>query len=479
MEQGEFVGQKYKIINKLGDGGTASVYLAENIILGNKWAIKAIRRETAGLANELQEIHILKTLSHPMLPRVADLFEDEQSIYIVMDYIKGETLGDIISREGPMKETRVIDLAIQLCDVLSYLHGQKPSPVIYRDLKPSNIMLDENDRLHLIDFGTARTFKEEKQDDTVYIGTYGYAAPEQFGSGRSDERTDLYNLGMTLIHLVTGVHPASMGQDLLLQVLRNKGVSKGFSSVLADLIQSDPDKRMKNTGECLNRLKALGKEPDGKPGDVNNLKRMKLAVAFMGIERGVGTTLAALSMAMIFSKKGYKTAYLELNDSGDMERLEKALYQATWIPADRGQSFVAEGITFYKAIREITEVPRKVFDILILDFGCSYQEKVFHEFNRADIRLMVCSGMDWKLEKIRDYRNAYSTMDLHEEWIYLISPSLPTEEKLIQKKLQIKNVVAFPLIQHLFKCDRHELKRIESTLEKALELAGIRDVIRK
>ena len=126
-----------------------------------------------------------------------------------MDYIEGNPLSNALEEYGAQPQDMVIAWAKQLCDVLGYLHAQSP-PIIYRDMKPSNVMLKPDGNITLIDFGTAREFKEKNLADTVCLGTIGYAAPEQFGGmGQTDARTDIYCLGATLYHLVTGQNPVS------------------------------------------------------------------------------------------------------------------------------------------------------------------------------------------------------------------------------------------------------------------------------
>ena len=154
------------------------------------------------------ETDLLKKLRHPSLPSIIDVIDDKDSFLIVMDYIEGNPLSNALEEYGAQPQDMVIAWAKQLCDVLGYLHAQSP-PIIYRDMKPSNVMLKPDGNITLIDFGTAREFKEKNLADTVCHGTIGYAAPEQFGGmGQTDARTDIYCLGATLYHLVTGQNPS-------------------------------------------------------------------------------------------------------------------------------------------------------------------------------------------------------------------------------------------------------------------------------
>ena len=129
-----------------------------------------------------------------------------------MDYIEGTNVSDLLNNTGIIPQNTLVNWTLALLDVLDYLHKRNP-PVIYRDLKPGNLIVDDSGRLRLVDFGSARFHNQEADDDTVYIGTRGYAAPEQYGAGQSDHRTDLYNLGMTLFHLATGTHPISIPRN--------------------------------------------------------------------------------------------------------------------------------------------------------------------------------------------------------------------------------------------------------------------------
>lgn len=179
---GEIIDGRYKILKKLGEGGMSVVYLAVNEKVNRYWAIKEIKRE--GIENFetvyqglLAEADILKKLHHPNLPDIVDIIEGKETFLLVMDYIEGRQLERIVQEYGPQKQENVVEWGKQLCDLLLYLHSQEP-PIIYRDMKPANVMLQEDGKVVLIDFGTAREFKESQTEDTVCLGTWGYAAPD-------------------------------------------------------------------------------------------------------------------------------------------------------------------------------------------------------------------------------------------------------------------------------------------------------------
>ncbi len=256
LEIGTVIDNKYKVLNIIGHGGMSIVYLAMNERANKQWAIKEIRKDAAtatkiNLISIKTEIELLKKLKHPNLPSVIDIIDYDDSILIVMDYIEGNTLKKAVDEYGPQPQEVVIEWAKQLCDVLGYLHSQNP-PVIYRDLKPGNIMLKPDGTIVLIDFGTARKYNSENIDDTIPLGTRGYAAPEQFGGhGQTDARTDIYCLGTTIYHLVTGMNPNEPPYEIRNIRYWDESLSSGLEQIVAKCTQLDPEKRYQNTNELL------------------------------------------------------------------------------------------------------------------------------------------------------------------------------------------------------------------------------------
>ncbi len=219
LQIGSVVDGKYKVLSQIGKGGMSVVYLALNERANKTWAIKEVLKDgvqdfAAVRRGLIAEIDILKSLSHKYLPSIVDVIDDRDTFLIVMDYIQGKSLKELLEEsmetEGvPIPVEDVISWGRQLCDVLYYLHT-RPDPIIYRDMKPSNVMIRPDGEISLIDFGTARVFKAGNTEDTICLGTPGYAAPEQYGgSGQTRPQTDIYCLGATLHHLVTGRDPSA------------------------------------------------------------------------------------------------------------------------------------------------------------------------------------------------------------------------------------------------------------------------------
>ena len=208
--------QRYRICTLMGQGGMGAVYKAEDMQFGNRFmAVKEMRltalnpdEANQAIAAFQDEALLLAGLMHPNMPRIYDHFSEDGHWYLLMDYIDGPTLEEYLltSPQGYLPLEEVLDIGIQLCAALDYLHTRQP-PIIFRDLKPANIIRTANGQLALIDFGIARHFKPGQLKDTIPFGSVGYAAPEQYGRVQTSPRADIYSLGATLHHLLSGHSP--------------------------------------------------------------------------------------------------------------------------------------------------------------------------------------------------------------------------------------------------------------------------------
>lgn len=259
LEIGSVIDGKYKILNVVGKGGMSVVYLAMNERANKQWAIKEVRKDgmqsfEVVKQNLVAETDLLKKLNHPHLPSIIDVIDCDDTFLIVMDYIEGNPLSKTLETSGAQNQDDVIEWAKQLCDVLGYLHSRKP-PIIYRDMKPSNVMLKPDGNVMLIDFGTAREFKYSSVADTTCLGTQGYAAPEQFGGhGQTDARTDIYCLGATMYHLVTGHNPATPPYEMYPIRQWNPMLSSGLEEIILKCTQRNPEDRYQSCAELLYAL---------------------------------------------------------------------------------------------------------------------------------------------------------------------------------------------------------------------------------
>ena len=254
---------RYQLLSRIGQGGMGAVYKASDTRFNNRpIAIKEMssaglppaRLQEAEAAFE-REAHLLADLLHPNLPRIYDSFTENERSYLVMDFIEGETIEEYLEHVGggPLPVETVLKWAEQLCDVLNYLHTHQP-PIIFRDLKPANVMISENGHIYLIDFGIARIFKPGKQHDTVALGSPGYAAPEQYGKAQSTPRSDIYSLGALLHHLLTGVDPSEQPFFFRPASQLNPAVDPVLEALLQQMLEMDAEKRPASAQDVLNRL---------------------------------------------------------------------------------------------------------------------------------------------------------------------------------------------------------------------------------
>ena len=258
---GTVLGGKYEILKKIGQGGMSIVYVAMDARLNKQWAVKEIKQnpkqDTRTLLKGLQmEANILKMVDHPVLPRIVDIINYNGTVFVVMDYIEGRPLSEVLKLEGAQPQEKVIEWAKDLCSALDYLHSMNP-PIIYRDMKPSNIMLKPDGKVKLIDFGTAKEFDVESLADTTALGTRGYAAPEQFGDARgrgihkTDARTDIYSLGATLYHVLTGKNPSE--PPYVIKPIRDWDplLSSGLEKIINKCTMPNPEDRYQSCTELI------------------------------------------------------------------------------------------------------------------------------------------------------------------------------------------------------------------------------------
>ena len=276
LSPGTILQGRYNIQGTLGRGGMGAVYLAQDMRLGNRpVAVKEMIPDPSASPVEQaqaqrqfqQEASMLASLDHPNVPRVSDHFTERGKHYLVMDYVDGDTLEEIMSRTpGFLPESQVLNWGSQLCDVLTYLHSRQP-PVIFRDLKPVNVMVDSSGTVKLIDFGIARVFKPGKTTDTLKMGTMGYAPPEQYaGKGQTDVRSDIYSLGATLHHLLTRRDPTQYPPFTFNTApprSLNSAVSPHVEAAILKALAHDHTQRFQTAAEMKRALS--GKMPPSPP----------------------------------------------------------------------------------------------------------------------------------------------------------------------------------------------------------------------
>ena len=304
LDAGTLLYGRYEIVRRIGGGGMGAVYLAKDRNLGDQ--PRAVKEMIQSQLDETQhekaigdfkrESMLLASLEHPSIPTIYDYFYDEAAsrFYLVMKYISG---GDLLARlrnsqTGRLDEKTIADWGVQVADVLDYLHRRNP-PIIYRDLKPANLMIDGNSgRIMLIDFGIARWVAPQEKGVTA-VGTMGYAPPELFG-GKAEPRTDIYSLGATMFHLLTGADP----QDnplLIFDFNKNPrprqlapAISNEMEALLMRAVEYKPEHRFRSAAELRDMLTAhlerlrTGQVTYTTPGEPAGLKTIQTEMVYCG-----------------------------------------------------------------------------------------------------------------------------------------------------------------------------------------------------
>ncbi|RMF78441.1 MAG: protein kinase [Chloroflexi bacterium] len=260
---------RYKILGVLGGGGMGTVYQARDLNFPDAKRLVAVKEmqntatnpalREAALKTFEREANILATLSHPAIPKIFDFFHQNDRAYLVMEFINGNDIELLLSKTKELPIDKIIDWAIELCDVLDYLHSQTPNPIVFRDMKPSNVMIDSYGRVRLVDFGIAKTFVDGGKH--TMIGTEGYSAPEQY-KGDVTTRSDIYGLGATLHHILTRQDPRmappfSFGERPIEQF--NSQVPRPLIDIVERALEFEAQNRFSSCAEMKAALEALRK----------------------------------------------------------------------------------------------------------------------------------------------------------------------------------------------------------------------------
>ncbi len=270
---GTIIENKYKIVKHIARGGAFDTYLATDTRLNLTWAVKVSRsNRTEDMGLIQNQINILKQLDHPMIPRFADAYMTNGKAIIVQEYVAGTTLEDIVNEYGGQSVEHVVDWIGQICNVMGYLHMQSQM-FIYRDVKPANFILEPSGRIRVVDFDIIRSYKPGRTEDTVNLGTKGYAAPEQFGGrGQTDPRTDVYGIGATMYRLLTGADVQERNIILNPITLDEPGIPSGLAYIINKCTQFNPRERYNSCDELLNDLVRYNELPP-KKGFLSRLKK--------------------------------------------------------------------------------------------------------------------------------------------------------------------------------------------------------------
>lgn len=436
----EIIDSKYEILKLLNTGGmNSAIYLALDKKLNRQWAIKKVRKSSSQTTSMLMaEASIMKNLDHPMLPRIVGIEEDPKFFYIIMDFVQGENLKTVVTSSGPQAQDTVVSWGVKLCDVLTYLHGKG---IVYRDMKPANIMLSPDGNIKLIDFGIAREYKENASEDTTALGTEGYAAPEQYeGKGQTDARTDVYGMGITLFQLLTGVNPSSYQENIFSIRLQNPNLSSGLDKIILKCTNKDPKKRYQSTEELKKALLNYRKLDD------KFLKKQKEVIKKFFTLLGLSTLCFVIAggsfIASYFQKNNRYSALLSgvpskanIIKAIDVKPSETAGYVAllNYYGKEIDQNELSEFSHIYGEHREdITDIE---------DVSMIAGEKILGSYSEKSIRAKLVAGEPYFNAASKKYSSAkiyvnmaefYRAYIMQDDSAIVKEPSKKDYEKLLR-----------------------------------------------
>jgi len=396
LEQGTVLFSRYKIVDLIGSGGSSNVYLAENMRIGNLVAIKVVSNKDSHV-NLIEEKDLLKELRHSAIPIIVDIEEDEDRLYLVEEYVEGMPLGSL---KLQLSEEEMKDIMLQLCDVLLYLHTSFNEPIIYRDLKPDNIIRMNNGRIKLVDFGIAVKHSEMSAKPTVHYGTRGYAAPEQLSYSKSNEKTDIYALGVSVYYMLTGKNLSQPPYRLKPIREVNPEISPEFSAIVNKTIETLPIKRYQNVTQLIHDLKHIGRRHKGEEDFLSFKEKSRLVVTCCGARRGIGTTHMVFTLGTYFAQLGKRTAIIEWQNRDDLIKLA-----SVYDDIEEGRhSYRFNGIDCYVYGKgsDYSKTIDGLYDVILVDAG-SYEElEQQGSYDLSDDLFMICGSKDWEIDYFED-----------------------------------------------------------------------------
>lgn len=414
---GFILGGRYAVNEVIGSGGSGCVYLCQDLRLpGKRWAVKEsiVESDNGSVHGEAE---MLIGLTHPRLPRVVDFFPpgEDGCSYLVMDYIEGVTLDRYLaSRDCSIEAEALLLIAMQILEVLQYLHEHNP-PIVYRDLKPSNLMLTPEKGLVLIDFGIARRQREGAGSDTVKLGTVGFAAPEQYGGGQSGPRSDLYGLGALLLYLATGGKFSEWAPGMERRL--EDRVPGRMIPVLRKLLRSKPEDRYSSAAEVMDVLAAIHPD-DSKGGAKGRIRVSKMIerpllpsreaagrsglITIRGTCRGIGVTHTSLAAAQLLARQGQgPVAWVDWDPASPVRSRigELAAASGQRNRMQTGGPVELNGIHFWKRPEGGLDELDSGYRYIVLDMGSRDYGQADADFWQGDFPLILASGADWRWQE--------------------------------------------------------------------------------
>ncbi len=477
MFTGKIIDNRYELLTKVGSGGSSDVYRARDLRLEIECAVKVVKINKNSPINEYNEADILKTLNHPLLPRIRDIVEDETFVYIVRDYCKGENLRFYRACLNKISKIDFIKISKQIFSALKYLHSLKP-PLIYRDLKPSNIIIDENLDIKLIDFGITRVYKKDKEDDTYYIGSMKYAAPEQHGLGQSDVRTDIYSLSLLLYFIITGKDYMSINEDKYKDFPQE---FKKVSFVLEKAVSINRSDRYSFISDFENEFNiAMGLSYDENlyPNNLNNTvllesessikNDVKVTIGVLGLKENVGVSHISYIISNYLSKTKNKVILIEKSSKVGFRALKTFYKNKSVFDIIKDKIINLSKILVYTDIEPLDDkkIIAENYDYFVFDYGANFNE--LESFLRCQIKLFILPSNAFAfnknlqiIENLKEYKDVKFIVNLSEN-VDDIFDFIAVDEKMRYSfpYMDISKELDFKAVEKILKANKNKSKGI-------------------
>ncbi len=358
-------------------------------------AIKQVPKSCMDYERFRREALILKGIRHPGIPIVYDLVDTQEHSYLIEEFVEGETLYALVSDMGHFSTAMTIRYGIQICHLVNILHSARPTPILYLDLQPKNLLLC-HDLVKLVDFDHA-VHLDEAERLTLRYGTVGCAAPEQYTGEVLDERTDIYAIGAVLCYMLTGQYPnmraaQTRRNDAAMQNMDPAG--RNLKRVIRRCLSEDKEKRYQSVEQLCQALteaeeQIRNRNGCGRKNQTGECSQSSLRIAVAGSRPGAGTTHIAIGLTAYLRKSGISAMYREENDSGAVCQL------ASWAQVRRGESgiFLIRGIPMLPQYGESVSLPEPGYPVQVVDCGADWQRL---SETWADAGILVCGAKPWE-----------------------------------------------------------------------------------
>ena len=403
--------QKYKLLERTGTGNGSEVYVAEHMKLHALRAVKCIEKEKVPYEKIVKEVVYLKSLNHPGIPVIYDLEEDDKYFYIIEEYVAGESLKSMLTRHKKFSLDEIIEYGIQLCEIVYYLHNQKPYPILHSDITPANIIV-KNEKIKLVDFGNSIKITGKEQNEDVY-GTLDYISPEGREETVCNVRADIY------------------GVCSVLNVLYNEGVCKNktimkenrkmaqLRRIILKGIDEEAHNRYESIGELQIKLKSCKREKVENLTSPGKNENISITIGCGGITPSAGVTTLALAATEVFGQEG-KAALVELDGKNDLGKWKMWQEEHGRYLENIKYGFRCDDIDYYPNADNDTllYVLNLGYQIIVMDFG-NFKNGFENDFKKCNKKVLLGNYCVWNYEQsIRKLENIMDGM-ITKDWIYM------------------------------------------------------------